>query len=255
MTIYLQNYILILIRVTAFIVVCPGFSYKGLSNIFKVALSMILSLLIHSVIPNVEIPNTMDYLLFTAIEEAFLGLSMGYLTKLVFAAIEIGGQLVDFQVGFSMASVFDPSMGIQASHYGRVYYWLSMCIFFMLDMHHKVIAATMNSFRVIPIGNLNITGEGVEGILRLFSLSFELAINLAAPLIIVVLVTDVVLGIISKTVPQINVLMLGMPLKSAISFFATLMMLAWLIGRIGNIVSLMPGYLEDFIELFVIIGE
>lgn len=255
MTIHLQNYILILIRVTTFIVICPGFSYKGLSNIFKVALSMILSLLIHSVIPNVEITNNMFHLLFAAIEEAFLGLAMGYLTKLVFAAIEIAGQLVDFQVGFSMASVYDPAMGIQASNYGRVYYWLSIALFFILDMHHRVIASTINSFVIIPIGELNITGAGVEGIIRLFSMSFEMAINLAAPLIIVVLVTDVVLGIISKTVPQINVLMLGMPLKSGISFFATLAMLTWLIGRIGNIVSLMPSYLEDFLELFAFIGE
>lgn len=255
MTIYLQNYILILIRVTAFIVVCPGFSYKGLSNIFKVALSMILSLFIHSIIPNVELVNSMYYLLFAAIEEAFLGLAMGYLTKLVFSAIEIAGQLVDFQVGFSMASVYDPAMGIQASHYGRIYYWLSIAMFFMLDLHHKVIVATINSFTVIPIGELNISGAGVEGIIRLFSTSFELAINLAAPMIMVVLVIDVVLGIISKTVPQINVLMLGMPLKSGVSYFTTLIMLTWLIGRIGNIASLMPEYLENFIKLFAFIGD
>ncbi|NLY45179.1 MAG: flagellar biosynthetic protein FliR [Tissierella sp.] len=252
MTIHLQTYILILIRVTTFIVVCPGFSYKGLSNIFKVALSMILSLLIHSVVPNAEVANDLFFLLFAAIYEAFLGLAMGYLTKLVFAAIEIAGQLVDFQVGFSMASVYDPAMGIQASHYGRVYYWLSISVFFILDLHHRVIGATINSFAVIPIGDLNITGSGVEGIITLFSTAFELAINLAAPMIIVVLVIDVVLGVISKTVPQINVLMLGMPIKSGVSYFATLTMLAWIIGRIGNIVSLMPSYLEDFLRLFAL---
>lgn len=250
MTIYIQKFVLILVRVTTFIVVCPGFSYRGLSNIFKLALSIVISVLIHSIIPNVTMPNNVYYLLFMAIEEAFLGLAMGYITKVVFAAIEIAGQLVDFQVGFSMASVYDPAMGIQASNYGRVYYWLSICLFFILDMHHKLIAAMINSFTLIPIGNLGFNGYGVEGVVRLFTLSFELAVNLAAPLIIVVLVTDVVLGIISKTVPQINVLMLGMPLKSAISFFATMIMLSWFIGRIGTIVSLMPGYLEEFLGLF-----
>lgn len=250
MTIFIQKFILILIRVTTFIVVCPGFSFKGLSNIFKVALSIAISILIHSAIPNVDLPNNIYYLLFLAIEEAFLGLAMGYITKLVFAAIEIAGQFVDFQVGFSMASVYDPSMGIQASNYGRVYYWLSISLFFILDLHHKMIGAMIASFRIIPIGNLGFNGYGVEGVVRLFTMSFELALNLAAPLIVVVLVTDVVLGVISKTVPQINVLMLGMPLKSGISFFATLAMLTWLVGRIGTLISHMPGYLEGFLNLF-----
>lgn len=251
MTLYLQKFILILVRVTTFIVVCPGFSYKGLSNIFKIALSMVISLLIHSAIPNVDMPNNIYVLLLAAIGEALLGLTMGYITKLVFAAIEIAGQLVDFQVGFSMASLYDPAMGINASNYGRVYYWLSICLFFILDMHHRVIWAMMDSFKGIPIGEFSIRGYGVEGIVELFTSSFELAINLAAPLIIVVLVTDVVLGIISKTVPQINVLMLGMPLKSMVSFFATLVMLSWFIGRIGNIISLNPGYLKDFINFYI----
>ncbi|MDR7869586.1 MAG: flagellar biosynthetic protein FliR [Tissierellaceae bacterium] len=247
----IYRFVLVLVRTTSFIVICPGFSYKGLSNIFKVALSMVLSFLIVNTIPEMEVIDDIYYLLFMAIEEALLGLAMGYITKLVFAVIEIAGQMVDFQVGFSMASVYDPAIGINASNYGRVYYWLSICVFFILDMHHKVLWAMINSFKLIPIGNVNFTGNGVEGVVRLFTLSFELALNLAAPLIIVVLVTDVVLGIISRTVPQINVLMLGMPLKSMISFFATLIMLSWLIGRIGTIISTMPGYLEDFLNLFM----
>lgn len=251
MTTFVYMFVLVLVRVTSFIVVCPAFSYRGLSNIFKVALSMVVSFLVVTTIPDMDVDYNIYYLLFMAIEEAFIGLAMGYITKLVFAVIEMAGQMVDFQVGFSMASVYDPAMGIHASNYGRIYYWLSICIFFILDLHHKVLWVVMDSFRVLPIGNANFSGGVAEAIARLFSISFELALNLAAPLIIVVLVTDVVLGIISKTVPQINVLMLGMPLKSMVSFVATLFMLSWLIGRIGRIISLTPGYLEDFLGLFV----
>lgn len=251
MTIYVQNFILILIRVTSFIVICPGFSYRGLSNIFKVGLSLALSVLIHNSIPHVPMPDNMLYLIFLGFEEALLGLAMGYITRLVFAVIEIAGQLIDFQVGFSMASVYDPAMGIQASNYGRIYYWLSICLFFILDLHHRIIWSMINSFKAIPIGDFFLSGLGVEGIVVLFARSFELAINLAAPMIIVILVTDVVLGTISKTVPQINVLILGLPLKTMVSFLVSLIMLTWLIGRIGNTVSLMPGYLDDFLSMFI----
>ncbi len=250
MTIFVYKFVLVLVRVTSFIVVCPVFSYRGLSNIFKLALSMVLSFLIANTIPDIQLTNIF-YLLFMAIEEVFIGLAMGYISKLIFAVIEMAGQMVDFQTGFSMASVYDPAMGINASNYGRAYYWLSISIFFILDLHHKVLWSLINSFKVIPIGNVNFNGGATEGVVRLFSQSFELALNLAAPLIIVVLVTDVILGIISKTVPQINVLILGLPLKAMVSFFATLLMLSWLMERIGNIISLMPGYLEDFLNVFI----
>lgn len=251
MTIYLQKFILIMVRVTTFIVVCPGFSYKGLSNIFKVALSIAISMFIHSIIPDVFLTNSMYGLLFLSIREVLLGLSMGYITKLVFTAIEIAGQTVDFQIGFSMAAMFDPSTGINASHYGRIYYWLSIAVFFILNMHHMMIEAIIYSFDIIPIGELVFSGNGVEGVIKLFISSFELAVNLAAPLVIVALITDVVLGIISRTVPQINVLMLGMPIKALISFFITLIMLSWLVSRVGHIISLTPEYLDGYLKLFV----
>ncbi len=251
MTEFIFAFVLVFTRVTSFIVVCPGFSFKSLPNIYKVALSMVLSFFIVNTIPQVDVVYSVFSLFVMAIEEALLGLAMGYITKIVFAVIEMAGQMVDFQAGFSMASVYDPSMGINASHYGRVYYWLSISVFFMLDLHHKTLWSMMNSFKLLPIGNISFNGGVTHGIIKLFSLSFELALNLAAPLIIVVLVTDVVLGIISKTVPQINVLMLGMPLKAAVSFFVTMLMLSWLIGRIGKVIAMVPGYLEEFINLII----
>ncbi len=93
-----------------------------------------------------------------------------------------------------------------------------MCIF-LLDMHHKIIETLIKSFEYIPITTVGFDGFGVLSVITLFSKVFELAVNLAAPMIIVVLVIDAVLGIISKTVPQINVLMLGMPIKSMMSLF------------------------------------
>ena len=251
MTKFIYKFVLVLVRITSFIVVCPGFSYRGLSNIFKVSLSMVLSFLIINTVSDMEVYENIYYLFFMAIEEALLGLAMGYITKLVFAVIEIAGQMVDFQVGFSMASIYDPAIGINASNYGRVYYWLSICIFLILDLHYRVLWSMINSFKVIPIGNVRFIGGVTEGVVKIFALSFELALNLAAPLIIVVLITDIVLGVISKTVPQINVLMLGIPFKTMISFFTTLIMLSWLIGRMGKIISLTPNYLEDFLKLFI----
>lgn len=250
MVIQLQKLILILVRITAFIVVCPGFSFKGLPNTLKVALSVSLSLMIYNLIPDVEI--TQSFLLFFiwTVKETLFGLSMGYVTNLVFTTMEIAGQLVDFQVGFSMASVFDASMGMQASYFGKIYYWISISVFFLLNMHHIIIETVIKSFDYIPLTVVNMGLFKVEGIVVLFAEVFELALNLAAPIIIVVLITDVVLGVISRTVPQINVLMLGMPLKAMVGFVITMFTFSWLMNAITNIIGLMPEHLYKFMKLF-----
>ncbi len=250
MTFQLQKLIMIFIRITAFIVICPGFSFKGLPNTFKIGFAISLTLIINSIIPEIDVIDNMFLFLLLNIKETILGLALGFVTNLIFSAAEIAGNLVDFQVGFSMASVYDPSVGTTAANYGKMYYWISISVFFMLDMHHKVITALVKSFDYIPLNTVSFNNYNAKAIVSLFSKVFELALNLGIPIIIVVLVTDIILGIISKTVPQINVLMLGMPVKAMVSFIITLLTLSWLINSMGNIMQLIPENIEGFMNLF-----
>lgn len=250
MVIQIQKLILILVRITSFIVICPGFSFKGLPNTLKVALSVSLTMMVYAIVPDIETTESLLLLFMWTIKEVLFGLGMGYVTNMIFTTMEIAGQLVDFQVGFSMASVFDASIGKQASNYGRMYYWLTISTFFLLNMHHIVLEALIKSFDYIPLTLLNLGLFKVEGIVVLFSNIFELALNLAAPIIIVVLITDIVLGVISRTVPQINVLMLGMPLKSMVGFVITMFTLSYLMNSITNILEIMPENMLKFMQLF-----
>lgn len=250
MIIQVQKIILILLRISSFIVICPAFSFKGLPNIYKVGLSSVLSFFIYMIVPEMAIENNMYVFFLLAIRETVFGLALGFVTNLVFSAVEIGGQLIDFQVGFSMGSVYDPSLGVQASNYGRLYYWMAICSFFLLDLHHYIISALVKSFEVVPLSTISFSGFGIDAVLSMFSRVFELGLNLAAPMIVVVLVTDVVLAVISRTVPQINVLILGMPLKAMVSFMAFMVSISWILGSIGNILKLIPQYLEGFVRLF-----
>lgn len=249
MIIQLQKLILIFLRITSFIFICPGFSFKGLPNIFKIALSISFSMVVYMIVGELEIVDNYMMFFLLSIKETLIGLALGYITKLIFSVIEMAGQLVDFQAGFSMGAIYDPNMGIKASNYGRLYYWLSICVFFIFDFHHKFIESIISSFNYIPLDVWNFTSFGTESIIKIFSMAFELAINLAVPMIIVVLMVDMVLGIISKSVPQINVLMLGMPIKSMISFLFTLIISSWLMDSMANIISLGPEYMESFYEI------
>lgn len=249
MVIQLNKLILILVRITSILVVCPSFSFKGLPNTFKIGLSFSLSIIVYNLTPNMEFVDSFLFFFLYIIKETLFGLAIGYVTKIIFTTLEIAGQLVDFQVGFSMASVYDPGTGILASNYGKIYYWFSICALFILDVHHIIIENIILSFRYVPINTVNLARFNIEEIVNLFGLVFKLGFNIALPMIIVVLVTDVVLGIISKTVPQINVLMLGMPLKALVSFIFTIVILSVLLNSIGNVMGLIPDYLKGFLNI------
>ncbi|WP_034537448.1 flagellar biosynthetic protein FliR [Carnobacterium inhibens] len=248
MTIQLQTIILIFIRITAFIVVSPGFSIKGLPSVAKIALSMGITLAAYSAVPVMEQEAATLFFALLIVKEVLVGIAIGFITKLFFSAVEIAGNLVDFQVGFSMGAVYDPSMGINVSYYGKIYYWLSMCVFYMTNLHHIVIKSLVQSFQYMPISSTNIGSFGVEGMMKLLGIIFELAFNLAAPMIIVALLTEVILGLISRSVPQINVLILGMPLKIVASFVIMLILLPTLVKNIQEILPLMVKYMNEFLQ-------
>lgn len=248
MTIQLQTIILIFIRVTSFIVVSPGFSIKGLPSVAKIALSMGITLAAYSAVPLMSEAAGTLFFAILVLKEVLLGIAIGFITKLFFSAVEIAGNFVDFQVGFSMGAVYDPSMGINVSYYGKIYYWLSMCVFYMTNLHHIVIKSLVQSFRSLPISSTDLGDFGVEGMMKLLGIIFELAFNLSAPMMIVALLTEVILGLISRSVPQINVLILGMPLKIVASFLMMLILLPILIENIHTTLPLMVKYMNEFVQ-------
>lgn len=240
--------LLILMRVSAFIFVCPGFSFTGLPNLVKIAISAGISIGVYSVVPAVTSIDGVIEFFFLGLKEVLVGFAIGYICQLFFTAVEMAGKLVDFQVGFSMSEVFDPSLGISASNYGKAFYWISMCVFFFTDLHHAVIKALVQSFTYLPLESTNLGTFGVEGIIKLFGMIFELSINLALPLMITSLIAEVVLGLISRTVPQINVLILGMPMKVLVSLIITLAVLTPMTESIQDIMPMMVKYMNEFMR-------
>lgn len=168
MIIQIEKLILILVRITSFMVVSPGFSFRGLPNMFKIGLSFSISLVVYFAVPDLSLGGNFYLLITLAIKEALFGLSIGYITKLVFSAVEIAGHLIDFQVGFSMGQVYDPSMGASSSNYGRLLNWLALAVFFILNMHHYMIESLMKSFEYVPINSIDINQLGVQSVVSLF---------------------------------------------------------------------------------------
>lgn len=247
MDITVQTFMLIMIRIASFIWISPGFSFKGTPQLLKVAISAGLALAVYNTVPVGEAPLAMGIFVLLGIKETLLGAALGYITQLFFSGIEMAGSFVDFQVGFSMSMSFDPMMGVQTSFYGSVYYWIAMAIFFFTNMHHQIIRALVQSFAYIPLGDMELAYLGIEGIVQLFGHVFELASNLAFPLITVALLSEVILALLSRTIPQINVLILGMPLKILLSVLFIYSFLPILFDNIAEVFPEMLKYFKEFI--------
>lgn len=242
-----QQFLLVMIRLTVFISISPGFSHSSFPTITKVALAVGLALPIMGVIPAMGTELAMGVFVILAIKELLIGMALGYITLLFFSAVEIAGTLVDFQVGFSMGQIYDPSLGVSVSNYGRVYYWISIMIFFLADMHHQVITTLVQSYQWAPLDQLTFTHIGMEGIIKLFGYTFATAIQLAVPLIIVALLSELTLALISRTVSQIDVLILGMPMKTLISLIIMFFFISTLMKNIGDLFPEMIKYMNEWL--------
>lgn len=243
----LQVFLLVLVRVSSFIFISPGFSLKGMPAFMKIGLSIGLSFPVYSVLPVFSESYAFPVFAWFATKEAFIGLAIGYISLLFFTAAEMAGSLADAQAGFTMAALLDPSLGINMSFLGKVYYWLTLAIFFIADLHHLMIQAIVYSFQQVPIATTTAAIQ-TEGIVTLFSMVFTAAFNLAAPLMIVALLTEILLGVLSRTVPQINVLILSMPLKVLVIVIFMLAFLPVLLENLSAFLPLMIKYTNEFIR-------
>lgn len=243
----IQQFLLVLMRLTVFITICPGFSQSSFPTMSKVALSVGLALPIMGVLPVPTTELALGMFVLIALKEVFIGMALGYITLLFFTAVEIAGTLVDFQVGFSMGQMYDPALGVNVSNYGRVYYWISMMLFFLANIHHQVITTLVESYKWAPLSQLNFTHIGMDGMVQLFGQLFATAIQLAVPLIIVALLSELTLALISRTVPQINVLILGMPMKTLVSLIFMFFFLSTLMRNIGDLFPDMIKYMNEWL--------
>lgn len=248
MNVNFQYFLLVLIRISSFVWISPGFSHKGLPQLMKLTISAGMSMVVYGAMPLTFESLTMGMFVISILKEILVGVAIGYITLLFFSGIEMAGSFVDFQVGFSMAMAYDPSLGVNVSYYGRVYYWIAMMIFFLTNMHHAVIRTVVRSFQYIPINQMEFSYLGVDGIVELFGYVFEIALNLAFPMIVVALMAEITLALLSRTVPQINVLILGMPLKILLSIGFIFFFLPFLFDGIGDVFSEMVTALEEFIQ-------
>ncbi|MFA5527255.1 MAG: flagellar biosynthetic protein FliR [Peptostreptococcales bacterium] len=246
----IEVFLLVLTRIASFFVVTPLFSSKNIPAILKIGFSFLITILVMLIMPNmsIEVKTSIGYY-FLIMKEAIIGLFIGYISYLIFSSIQMAGQLADRQVGFSMAESYDPMTNIRSAAYGNIYNWISICLFLGVNAHHYLISGIVKSFQWAPLGAASLLKVNVGDVVTIFSQSFLTAFQIAVPTIIVIFMADVIMGMIARTVPQINVFILGMPLKVIIGFLVFLILVPSLGNMMISVIEEIPLILNKLVRL------
>ncbi|MFD3260938.1 flagellar biosynthetic protein FliR [Paenibacillus lentus] len=249
-------FLLIFCRMTAFFVVAPIFSSRGVPNSFKIGLSAVIAFLIVMIQGiNQAVPTDLSYILFI-IRELLIGLLMGYVAQLLFTVIQMAGSFIDIQMGFGIVNVIDPMTGASAPILGNFKYIIATLLFLSMNGHHYLLDAVIRSYNWMPLSNELFqkisNGNVAEFLARTFSQAFLLSFQLAAPLVVALFITDVALGFLARTAPQFNVFVIGIPLKILVGLAMLLLLIPSFIYAFENLFQVLFKSLHN---LFGTIGE
>jgi|YelNatPaOPRAMG01_1025707.scaffolds.fasta_scaffold18789_6 flagellar biosynthetic protein FliR len=210
------GFILVLMRVGGILIMMPIFGERVVPAQVKAGLSLLLALIVYPVLPvsagDFKTDSTLQLLLRMG-GEVLIGVVIGFVARIVFAAVQTAGELMGFQMGVAIANVVDPVSSTQVSLISEFLYLVALLVFVVVDGHHIFLSSIVESYRLIPILGAKLGSEAAREMLLLSRDVFVTGIKIAAPVIATVLFVNVGLGLIARTVPQINVFIVGFPLQ------------------------------------------
>jgi flagellar biosynthetic protein FliR len=243
-----QLFLFVMVRTSGIFIFSPFFSSQNIPNTMKVGLTFFISLLITSYLPtSSNFAN--EVLLFIILKELMVGIIIGFISYGFFSTFYVMGQIIDMKIGFGMANVIDPLNKTQVPLMGNFYYILSFLLLMSVNGHHLIISALVNSYDFLPIGSFKYTGDTLNLLINSLAKSFEIGFKLSAPIVAIIFITDIVLGIISKTIPQMNVFVVGMPLKVIIGLLIIIISMPIFFTTVNSILDLIINDIYKFIKI------
>ncbi|ETR73015.1 MAG: Flagellar biosynthetic protein fliR [Candidatus Magnetoglobus multicellularis str. Araruama] len=238
----LKSFLLVLLRVSVILFMMPIFGAKRIPNPIKAGIAFAISLaILPAVTPDPAIfPQTAWEFAFIVLCEIIVGTILGMIVNVFFMGIQMAGHMAGLQMGFAIATIFDPNSGVQSSMVSQLGYWVALIVFLVLDGHYLLILSIKNSFDIIQFGQLSLQKELYNPVLTLASQLFVLAVKVGAPTIAALMFVDVGFGLTAKVSPQMNILIVALPLKIAVglTFF-------------GISLQLVLVYMKDYLNQFL----
>ncbi|MDD6218185.1 MAG: flagellar biosynthetic protein FliR [Selenomonadaceae bacterium] len=228
----LQNhaavFLLLLTRITGIFIISPFFGSQNIPITMRVATAMTIAVVIFPVVDQhtiVEAPASVLSYGLSVLSELFIGWLIGLVSYVALISISMAGKIMDLQVGYAMVQVMDPTSGQQNALIGSFLYNLAVIIFLVTDGHHFLLSGLVESFQMIPITGLNLDTDIVDLMVDFTYGIFVSGMKVAIPVTFAILLTNVGLGILARTMPQLNIFVVGVPMHLVIGTFVLAMLI------------------------------
>jgi flagellar biosynthetic protein FliR len=224
---HMPAFLLVLFRLTGIFIFAPLFGANSVPVKARICLALTLAFCIYPIVPSQNpVYLTVASLPMAVGSELLIGLAIGYGASLPLIAMQMGGLVMAQQMGLGFAQLVNPENDAPTDPVGQMLFLGALTIFLLLNGHHAMLTALVRSFQNVPLGGYVPNDQLLTTTVGLLSSMYDLAVRLSAPLLCLIFLETVAMGFIAKTVPQLNILSLGFPVRIIVGLF----MLALLVG-------------------------
>jgi len=236
-----EAFVLIATRVLMVLATSPVFGLRNVPAQARLGLGLFTALILVPVLAKDGLPAGVDVSWTSLAGEAVVGALSGFAATLAYTAIAFGASLLDFQSGFSMASLYDATFGNQGAIIERFYNAIAALLFFQTDAHHLVIQALVQLFTVVPLGTFTISRINPDVLAQIAAGSFVIAVEIVFPVMVALMLTDIALGVLAKVAPQFGIFSIGLQLKVGLALGALVVTMPLLMPRMHALFAGMVG--------------
>lgn len=211
-------FLLLFVRFSAIFAFFPFFDNNLMITSAKAALAFYMTVLFFPIVPKPEVQMGIAELIIAVLSEAMLGFIASIFLQIVFAILSFAGEVISFVMGFSMASAFDPMTNTQKPIISQLLSMLALMVMLANDMHHLILQYVDRTLVEIPLGGFVYTPNVTQFIIEASTGMFSIGFSMAFPIIALILFSDIIFGMIMKSNPQFNLLVIGFPIKILLAF-------------------------------------
>ncbi|MGE5609125.1 MAG: flagellar biosynthetic protein FliR [Bacillota bacterium] len=222
----LPAFVLVVFRLAGMMLAAPLFGSARVPKRVKLMFALVLAAGLAPSIPTPPLPGSTWQLAAGILGELLFGLAIGSALSFVFVAVSWAGEIIGQQMGLGLGQVFDPQFGQSGSVVGDLYFMLTLVIFLCIQGHHAFLRGVRDTFDSLPLLGVALDLNLLDLVTGLLQAATAMAMQLAAPTLVAMLITDVVLGFLSKTVPQINIMSAGLSLRAILGLLVLIVGLA-----------------------------
>jgi flagellar biosynthetic protein FliR len=235
------RFAVVLTRISGVMLLAPFFSNRLFPVYIRAAFALMAAFVLAPSLSLGQIPRELNFsnLAVLLAGEIGVGLILGFAAMCVLAGLQFAGQILSFQLGFSLIKMIDPQSNVDSPVFSLLYNFIGLLFFLLIDGHHWFLQAINDSFSVLAIGGIGIHEPLVEQLVGMSANILDIGIRIAGPIIAVTVIADILIGIIGRTAPQINILIVGMPLKLLVGFGCMSVSLYFLPRYLENVYSVL----------------